>query len=169
MWNIKVECAHQSINIESATTVATRNGRAHRPRGCAVAGLLGGTARRCAKCDPGSVSCAVQKCGPANKIHIVISSLQCSATCPNINARFSSVILLTSCCAATLRRCAINCLITCSRSTGSSLQNAMTSSEERTSAESRGLPHREVTDGLRRPPLMRRPPLISVLEQILGC
>ena len=32
------------------------------------------------------------------------------------------------------------------------LQNAMTSSEGRTSAESRGLPHREVTDGLRRPP-----------------
>ena len=32
------------------------------------------------------------------------------------------------------------------------LQNAMTSSEERTSAESRGLPHREGTDGLRRPP-----------------
>lgn len=29
------------------------------------------------------------------------------------------------------------------------LQNAMTSSRERVSAESRGLPHREVTDGLR--------------------
>ena len=29
------------------------------------------------------------------------------------------------------------------------LQHAMTSSEERTSAESRGLPHREVTDGLK--------------------
>ena len=29
----------------------------------------------------------------------------------------------------------------------------MTSSRERMSAESRGLPHREVTDGLRRPPL----------------
>ena len=50
------------------------------------------------------------------------------------------------------------------------LQNAMTSSEERTSAESRGLPHREVTDGLRRPRLLRGPTQsISVLEQILGC
>ena len=32
------------------------------------------------------------------------------------------------------------------------LQDATTSSGERTSAESRGLPHREATDGLRRPP-----------------
>ena len=50
------------------------------------------------------------------------------------------------------------------------LQNAMTLSEERTSAESRGLPHREITDGLRRPPLKRgATQSISVLEQILGC
>ena len=41
------------------------------------------------------------------------------------------------------------------------LQNAMTSSEERTSAESRGLPHREVTDG------GGATQSISVLEQIL--
>ena len=32
------------------------------------------------------------------------------------------------------------------------LQNAMTSSEEGHVSKSRGLPHREVTDGLRRPP-----------------
>ena len=51
------------------------------------------------------------------------------------------------------------------------LQNAMTSSEERTSAESRGLPHREGTDGLRRPPLEEGGAMqsISALERILGC
>ena len=50
------------------------------------------------------------------------------------------------------------------------LQNAMTSSEERTSAESRALPHREVTDGLRRPPPSKgATQSISDLEQIIGC
>ena len=46
-----------------------------------------------------------------------------------------------------------------------SLQHAMTSSEERTSAESRGLPHREVADGLEGGATQST----SVLEQILGC
>ena len=37
-------------------------------------------------------------------------------------------------------------------------------------SKSRGLPHREVTGGLRRPPfLMRATQSIGVLEQILGC
>ena len=50
------------------------------------------------------------------------------------------------------------------------LQSAMTSSEEQHVCRSRGLPHREGTDGLRRPPLRRRGATqsISDLEQILG-
>ena len=51
-----------------------------------------------------------------------------------------------------------------------SLQNAMTSSRERMSAGAEGYRTREVTDGVRRAPLLRgATQSTGVLEQILGC